>query len=84
MEKVETTSEECIRLLQVVAEDKDMLQWFLSLERLPENLRYSHIRSMAERMQADSVDPDLVTALRSLTSAEVYKAAAMTLRDFSR
>lgn len=84
MKQVETTSEEFVRLMQVVAEDKDMLQWLLSLEKLPGNLRYSHIRSMAERMQADRVNPDLVAALRSLTSAEVYKAAVKTVRDFSR
>ena len=84
MKPAETTSEEFIRLMQVVAGDKDLLQWFLSLEKLPENLRYSHIRSMAERMQADRVDPDLVGALKSLASPEVYKATAKTVRDFSR
>ncbi len=70
--------------MQVVAGDKDLLQWFLSFERLPENLRYSQIRSMAERMQADGIDPDLVDALKSLASPEVYKATAKTVRDFSR
>ena len=84
MKQDETTSEEFIRLMQVLAGDKDLQQWFLSLEKLPENLRYSHIRGMAERMHADKVDHDLVEALRSLTSPEVYKAAASTIRDFSR
>ena len=84
MKHDETTSEEFIRLMQVVAGDNDLLEWFLSLQRLPENLRYSHIRGMAERMQADGVDPDLVEAVRSLSSSEVYTAAAKTIRDFSR
>jgi hypothetical protein len=84
MKQVETASEEFIRLMQVLAGDKDLQQWFLSLEKLPENLRYSLIRGMAERMHADKIDRDLVEALRSLTSPEVYKAAASTIRDFSR
>jgi len=84
MKQAETTSEEFIRLIQVVAEDKGLLQLFLSTEGLPENLRYSQLRSIAERMQADKVDPDLVEALKSLASLEVYKAAARTVRDFSR
>jgi hypothetical protein len=69
--------------MQVVAGDKGLLQWFLSPEKLPENLRYSHIRSMAERMQADKIDHDIVAAVKSLVSPEVYKAAARTVRDFS-
>jgi hypothetical protein len=84
MKQAEETSDEFIRLMQVVASDKELQQWFLSLENLPENLRYSHIRSMAERMQADRVDPDLVNALKSLASKEVYKAAAKTVRDLLR
>jgi hypothetical protein len=83
MKQTETTSEDFIRLMQVVAADKELLQWFLSLETLPENLRYSHVRSMAERMQADRVNPDLVEAVKSLASPGVYKAAARTVRDFS-
>jgi len=70
--------------MQVVAVDKDLLRWFLSLERLLEKLRYSQIRSMAERMKADGVDPDLVEAVKSLVSPEVYKAAARTVQDVSR
>jgi hypothetical protein len=83
MKQAQTISEEFIRLLQVVAGDKGLLQWFLSLEELPENLRYSQVRSMAERMKADRVDPKLVEVVKSLASPEVYKAAARTVRDFS-
>ena len=84
MKQAETASEEFIRLMQVVAGDKGLLQWFLALEKLPENLRYSQLRGMAERMRADKVNPDLVEALKSLASPEVYEAAARTDRDFSR
>ena len=84
MKQAETTSEEFIRLMQVVAADRDLLQWFLSPEKLPEHLRYSQIRSMAESMKADGVDPDLVEAAKSLASREVYETAARTARVFSR
>jgi hypothetical protein len=84
MKQAESTSEEFVRLMQVVAGDKDLLQWFLSLEHLPGNLRYSHIRGMAERMQADGIDRDLVEALKSLASPEVYIATVKTVREFSQ
>jgi hypothetical protein len=84
MKSAEIASEEFVRLMQVVAGDEDLLQWFLSMEKLPGNLRYSHIRSMAERMQADRVDLDLVEALKSMASPEVYMAAVQTIRDLSR
>jgi hypothetical protein len=76
MKLAEPTSEDFIRLMQVVAGDRNLLQWFLLLEKWPENLRYSHIRSMAERMQADRVDADLVETVKALASPVVYKAAA--------
>jgi|WetSurMetagenome_2_1015567.scaffolds.fasta_scaffold123258_2 hypothetical protein len=83
MKQHEALSEEFIWLIQVIAENKELRQWFLSIEKLPENLRYSHIRSMAERMQADWVDSDLVEAVKSLASADVYSAASKTIREYS-
>jgi hypothetical protein len=84
MKNRESVSEEFIRILQVISENEELLQWFLSLETLPENLRYSQIRSMAERMLADRVEAVLVEAVRSLAFPDVYAAASKTIRDFSR
>jgi len=84
MKPADIASEDLIRLMQVVAGDKDLLQWFLAMEKLPENLRYSHVRGMAERMRADGIDPDLLGALKSLASPEVYMAFVKTVRELSR
>jgi hypothetical protein len=84
MKNREPASEEFIRIMQVISENEELLQWFLSLESLSENLRYSQIRSMAERMKSDGVDPMLVESVRSLASSYVYPAASKTIMDFSR
>jgi len=84
MDQEEATSEEFTHMMQVIAGDNALPQWFLSPERLPENLRYSLIRSMVEKMRADRVSLDLAEALKSPESPVAYRAAANTVRDVSR
>jgi succinate dehydrogenase flavin-adding protein (antitoxin of CptAB toxin-antitoxin module) len=45
--------DELIRLMEVFSGDKDLLNWFLSLKTMNENVRSSHLRSMAEGMRAN-------------------------------
>jgi hypothetical protein len=78
------TTEEFIRLMEVISEDRELRCWFLSLENMPENLRYSQLRGIAEKMKANKVNTDLVEALESLLSSEAFRAAVKTVKDLAR
>ncbi len=73
------TSEEFIRMIQVLADNEDLLKWFFSLRFIADNVRYSMLGTMVEEMKANREDPELVAAIRSLMDPVVYAAAAKTI-----
>ena len=76
--------EELIRLMEVFSGEKDLMNWFESLQRMAENVRYSHLRSMVEGMSANGERLDLIEAVESLLFPDVFKAAIKTLQSLNR
>ena len=74
--------EDLIQLIGVFSGDKDMLNWFLSLQSMSENLRRSHLSRMAQGMRMNHERPDLILAVESLMSPIVFASAIRTLESF--
>ncbi|MGA3244777.1 MAG: hypothetical protein ABSE41_09180 [Bacteroidota bacterium] len=73
-----------IRLMEVFSGDKDLMNWFLSLQTMNENARYSHLRSMADGMRTNRERADLIAAVESLMSPNVFKSAMKTVQSLDR
>jgi hypothetical protein len=76
-----STPDNLIRMIQVLAEDEYLSQWFVSLRFMADGLRRSVISTMVEEMKANNEDPELVAALQTLMSPEVYAAAAEAMMN---
>ncbi len=77
--RADETSEEFIRMIQVLADNEELLKWFFSLRFIADNVRYSMLGTMVEEMKANREDPELVAAIQSLMDPVVYTAAAKTI-----
>jgi hypothetical protein len=78
------TYEELIRLMEVFSGDKDLMNWFVSLQSMGEIVRYSHLRSMVEGMRLNRERPDLIDAVEALMSPEIFKATIKTMQGLNR
>ena len=76
--------EELVRLMEVFSGDKDMMNWFVSLQSMAENVRYAHLRSMTEGMRSNGERPDLINAVEALMSPGVFKSAIKTVQALNR
>ena len=72
-------SEDFIRMIQVLADEEDLRKWFISMQFMAENLRFSVIGAMIEEMKANREDADLIAALESLKDPAIYGAALKTV-----
>lgn len=70
-----------IRLMEVFSGDKDLMNWFLSLQTMNEKARYSHLRTMADGMRTNRERADLIAAVESLMSPVVFKSAMKTVQS---
>jgi succinate dehydrogenase flavin-adding protein (antitoxin of CptAB toxin-antitoxin module) len=73
--------DELIRLMEVFSGDKDLLNWFFSLQTMNENVRSSHLRSMADGMRTNRERPDLIAAVESLMSPKFFQSAIKTVQS---
>jgi hypothetical protein len=73
--------DELIRLMDVFSGDKDLLNWFLSLQTMNEHVRSSHLRSMADGMRTNKERPDLIAAVESLMSPKFFHSAIKTVQS---
>ena len=78
-DKEKPPTEDFIRMIQVLADEEDLRKWFISLNFMAENLRYSVIGAMVEEMKANDEDPDLIAAIQRLMDPAVYDAAIQTV-----
>ena len=80
----EITYDELTRLMEVFSGDKDLMNWFLSLQSMKEHVRSSHLRSMADGMKTSLQRPDLIAAVESLMSPNVFQSAMKTVQSLHR
>ena len=73
--------DELIRLMEVFSGDKDLMNWFRSLQTMNEKARYSHLRSMADGMRTNWDRPDLIAAVESLMSPIFFTSAMKTIQS---
>ena len=73
--------EDLIQLIGVFSGDKDLLNWFLSLQTMSEHVRSSHLSSMAQGMRTTHERPDLILAVESLKSPVIFDSAIKTLES---
>jgi hypothetical protein len=78
------TYEELIRLMEVFSGDKDLMNWFVSLQSMPEGVRFSHLRSMVQGMKVNGERADLIQAVEALISPEIFRAAIKTMQGLNR
>lgn len=78
------TYQELTRLMEVFSGDKDLMSWFQSLQTMGDPGRRSHLSSMIEGMRTNGERPDLITAVESLMSPEVFKSTMQTFQSLGR
>jgi hypothetical protein len=76
-----TAYDELLRLMEVFSGDKDLMNWFLSLQTMNENARCTHLRTMADGLRTNRERPDLIAAVESLMSPVVFKSAIKTVQS---
>jgi hypothetical protein len=72
------------RLMEVFSGDKDLMNWFRTLQIMGDQGRQSHLSSMIEGMRTSGERPDLITAVESLMSPEVFKSTMQTFQSLGR
>ena len=77
----ESALDHLARMVQMIARDKDLKQWFSGLAQKPEPERCYEIYSRSEAIRAAGEDDDLIRAFRLLTDSRVFEAACLALQD---
>jgi hypothetical protein len=80
----DVVSDEFISMIRVLAEDKHFAAWFLSLEPLANNMRYSLIGATVEQMKMNNEDPDFVAAVNALKRSVVFEATYRVVTDLRK
>ena len=76
--------DELIRVMDVFSGDKDLVNWFLSLQTMNDPARSLHLKGMADGMRTSRERPDLIAAVESLRSSIVFKSALKIVQAFDR
>ena len=69
------------RFVQVIGRDTALVQRFCQLAKLSPVQRANEIHIMAEQMNAERKDPELVALFRLFADARVFEAAMAALRE---
>jgi hypothetical protein len=76
--------EELTQLMGVFSGDKDLMNWFVTLQDMNETARCSHLRTMADGMRMIRERPDLIAAVESLISPRVFASAIRTVESLGK
>ena len=68
------------RMVQVIARERRLRQWFSALTQRSSVERRNEILSMTEQMRIEGEDADLVATFRLLSDSRVFDAACLALR----
>ena len=71
-----------VTFIQVLKEDKDLKEWFVRLDSLPENLRASELGQIKVKMREASEDINIVELVGYLKNRDIFKAVLYTIREF--
>jgi hypothetical protein len=63
-----------VLLVSAMKDDKTLKKWFMSLKKMPDNLRLSELGQMSARMREDGVDEKLIRIVESLMDENIYVA----------
>ena len=65
-------NENFIKFVQLLLDDEQIQNWFMSLSSLSENARTIELRNMAIKMHQSNEDEDMVKLVASLSNNEVF------------
>ena len=75
---------EALQLLcRALVAEEALLRWFVSLAKLPANLRSNALIQITADMRRGEEDPQLIGALCCLSDPLVYQAAAEAIAEIS-
>jgi hypothetical protein len=69
------------QLCRTLASNDNLHRWFISLEKLPFNLRMNAIMQITSEMRHNDEDPDLIAAICCLSDTDVFTAAVQTVAE---
>lgn len=69
------------RIIQVIGEDDALKSRFCAMAKLSHTQRINQISILAEHMNAERKDPELIAVFRLFTDEQVFEAAMLTLRQ---
>lgn len=75
--------EKLTSLVQVLSDDEDLWDWFLSLQNIPDNLKYSKISQMAIQMKNAGESQSDIAMIESLTDLRIYAGVHQAVLDLS-
>jgi hypothetical protein len=82
LQSEEPAYDQLIQLMEVFSGDKDLLNWFYSLQSMSVNVRSLHLRSIADGLRTNRERPDLIEAVESLASPKLFQSAVKTIQSF--
>lgn len=72
------------RMVQTIGSDEKLRSWFSALQQKSTIARRNDIYAMLDRLRADGLDADLVSAFRLLADSRVFEAACVALEEHDR
>jgi hypothetical protein len=81
MKAKEDALDDLARFVQVIGRDKNLQERFCRLAALSPVQRSNEIHVMAEQMNAENKDHELVSIFRLFADTRVFEAAMVALRD---
>ena len=76
--------QDIVQLMEVFSGDKDLMSWFQALQSMGDNVRHSHLSGMVEGMKTSGARPDLISAVESLMSPEIFRSTIQTFQSMGR
>jgi len=66
---------EVVRSMELFSNDRELMDWFLSLQGMTEPVRTVHLQSMVAKMRTTGEPPELIAVIESLISPDIFKDA---------
>ncbi len=76
-----TIDDGMVRLAQALVETKHLRDWFFALQYLPKATRDAAFSEMSAKMRAAEEDPQLASAIASLTNPQIYKSVLQSVNE---
>jgi len=70
-----------IDFIDIAVDSKDLMNWLVNLQNLPENLRKNHLSDMKRRMMKNGESEKMTDIIKSINNPEILSAVNLVVKD---